>query len=80
MLQYVMTFQDYTEYFKNNTKLEKDEEDIIILNIEKIKNKNDEAWEYSIKWECDDEEEYGKITGINTSSIFALKSCEWEDE
>ena len=44
MLQYVMSFKDYTQFFQNNTKLKKDEEDTIFLNIEIIENKNDEDY------------------------------------
>ena len=79
MTTYILSLEDYKEYFKKNTKYKKDFQDWITLEIEPIDNKDDKEWEYSIKWTNWDNDEYGYIYNINTSSIFSLKSCSWID-
>tara|TARA_B110000046_G_scaffold103848_1_gene111361 strand:- start:193 stop:441 length:249 start_codon:yes stop_codon:yes gene_type:complete len=71
-----MSLKDYKEYFKSNTE-EEDEDDAIFLRIESVKNKKDREYEYSIKWNNENNDENGYINSINTSSIFSLNSCSW---
>ena len=76
MTTFIMSLKDYKEYFKSNTE-EEDEDDAIFLRIESVKNKKDREYEYSIKWNNENNDENGYINSINTSSIFSLNSCSW---
>ena len=79
MTKYLISVQDYKEFFNKKFIIKKEYEDEFFdLEIIGIKNKNDEPYEYSIKWINDELEEEGYIYNINTSSVFALKSCYWE--
>lgn len=78
--QFLMDLADYKRYFKEYTEYPNNYDHCIILCIEPIDNPNDKDYEYSIRWENMDNEENGIIKGINTSSIFALKSCNWYNE
>jgi len=80
MTQYVMPYEDYIQFFNKDTKLKKDKCDIVILNIEGMENKKDKEYEYSIKWCCDHCDESGEIKGINTSSVFSMKTNYWSVE
>ena len=79
MITFLMNIKDYKEYFKENTKMNEEDEDVY-LTIRTIKDKNNKELEYSIKWSNNDNDEKGIIRGINTSSVFALMSCNWEIE
>jgi len=81
MTTYIMNLEDYKYFFKEDTEITEDI-DFIQLKIDPIKNPDDKAWTYSIKWENMDNEENGEIKKINWKSHHALKSCEWavEDE
>lgn len=82
MTIFFMSFEDYKEFFNEKTKI--DDCDFVELEVEGIENKQDKECEYSIKWKINsvdgnfDYNEKGKITKINTSSIFSLKSCYWD--
>ena len=80
MTRYIMNYNDYVEFFKEDTKVIEDEEEIICLEIKAVDNAKDQAWEFSIEWWNTDNDETGVILGINTSSIWALKSCYWMDD
>ena len=79
MITFSMDIKDYKEYFKGNTKMNEDDE-FVYLTIRRIKDKNNKEWEYSIKWSNDNNDEKGIIRSINTSSAFAVKSCDWNLE
>ena len=76
MVQFIMNLDSYKRFFKKDTTV-KDKEAVVYLNVEGIENKDDKEWNFSIKWTNEENEENGKIYGINTSSIFAFNSCSW---
>ncbi len=75
-----MEFEDYLEFFNPITKIKKEDIDYITVQVKSIENKEDKEWEFSIEWEEWESQEKGIIKGINSSSIWALKSCSWYDE
>ena len=79
MTTFMMSLKDYKEHFKSNTE-EEDEGECIFLRIESVENKEDRDWEFSINWTNENNDENGCLNRINTSSIFALKSCSWQFE
>ena len=79
MTIYCVSIEDYKEFFNEKTKINEREYEYVIVNVEGIFNASDTKTEFSVKWFCDDHDESGIITNINTSSIWALKSCSWAD-
>ena len=74
-----MDLKDYKDFFYEDTEIT-EEEDFIILEVKALENQEDKEWEFSIQWSCNENDEKGEIKGINTSSIWALKSLSWIDE
>lgn len=77
--RYLMTFQDYQHFFKEDTELTKKDTVSVELQVRGIENKNDKETEYSVEWENLETNEGGFIYKINTSSVFAFNSCSWYD-
>jgi len=76
--RYVMNLTDYRHHFKEDTILKEETYDFVELSVRGIENKEDKPTEYSVEWYNNEVEEGGFIYNINTSSVFALKSCYWE--
>ena len=76
---YAISYEDYKEYFNENTKIDENDEEVLYVNVQGIKNDDDEKYEFSIEWSVDGYDEGGVIYSINTSSRWALKSCGWKD-
>ena len=76
--RYVMNLADYRQHFKEDTILREESYDFVELSVRGIENKEDKLTEYSVEWKNNEVEEGGFIYRINTSSVFALKSCSWE--
>ena len=78
--RYIVSEKEFQEFWDKSYMIECDEDDeYLTLEVEGFRNKNDKPTEYSIKYTCMDNDNTGTINNINTSSVFALRSLDWED-
>ena len=69
--EYCVSLKDYKEWWDKDYD-EEYKDEFMYLYVKVFKSPRDAEWQYSIMWDGD---ESGKITEINTSSPFALMSC-----